>query len=81
MKGHLLEMEDAFCEEFRQWWPFAQELLLKGGRVNFHIALQVTKASKGEKGPTWFVQGSLDTSHKATGEVIDFVEGRKRRNR
>jgi len=74
MEGCLQDMELAFLEEFNQWWPFARKRLIEGGRVYFHVALEVTKASKGEKGPTWFVQGSLNSSHKPGGEVIDFVE-------
>ena len=81
MDACLHEMESAFLEEFKRWWPFAMTLLLEGGRVYFHVALEVTKPKKDDKPPTWFVQGSLNTSHKPGGEVIDFVEGRKGRNR
>ena len=57
-------MEAAFLEEFAQCWPLVRERLGAGGRLKFTVGIEVTRPAKAEKVATWFVQHSIDSSHR-----------------
>jgi hypothetical protein len=52
------QMKQAFLDEFKVWWPFAQEKLTSQGWVKFTVSLE----AKGRD--SYFVQGSLESSEK-----------------
>ena len=57
-------MEAAFLAEFAQCWPFVRECVAVGGRLKFTVGIEITKPAKEDKPPTWFVQRSLESSHR-----------------